>query len=346
MSNNPSVAICIPTYNQSQYLAKSVISACQQTYPDVEVWVADDASTDDTSQVMASLCEQYPQLRYHRQPQNLGIVGNNTWLLSQPQTEFIVRLDSDDLLRPYYVATLVALMQQYPDAGFAHSAVKEIDQHDNHRAVRRVFRTDAYQDAETALKASMTNYRVAANICMFRAAVLKELNYYEGRPEYTEDYDLSVRLADAGYGNVYCPEILSSYRVWTDAKGVRPRRKIIQLEGLTRIFEESMIPAFERRGWSVRPIHRHRQWLARRHAPSCFSPYFSQAEQNQLIELLKGLGDSLGLRLRIAAIRLGLGPFFHWQRETDLALRGCAKSWLSKLNKPDSIAPSTKATHV
>lgn len=341
MTNFPSVAVCIPTYNQSQYLAKSVISACQQTYPDVQVWVADDASTDDTPQVMAELCEQYPQLRYHRQPQNLGIVGNNTWLLSQPQTELIVRLDSDDLLRPHYVETLVALMQQYPNAGYAHSAVQEIDEHDRDRTVRRVFRTEEFQDADTALRASMTNYRVAANICMFRAAVLKELNYYEGRPEYTEDYDLSVRLADAGYGNIYCPEILSSYRVWTDTKGVRPRRKAIQLEGLTRIYEESLIPAFQRRGWSIRPIQRHRQWMARRHAPSCFSSYFTPAEQAQLVELLKKLGDSFGLRLRIAAIRLGFGPFFHWQRETDLALKGAIKGWLNKLRHSKRV----NATH-
>ncbi|PSN14660.1 glycosyl transferase [filamentous cyanobacterium CCT1] len=343
MTDYSSVAICIPTYNQSQYLAKSVISACQQTYPDVQVWVADDASTDDTPQVMEKLCQQYPQIRYHRQPQNMGIVGNNTWLLSQPQTDFIVRLDSDDLLRPHYVETLIALMQRYPNAGYAHSAVQEIDEHDRDRAVRRVFRTEEFQDAETALRASMTNYRVAANICMFRAEVLRELNYYKGRPEYTEDYDLSVRLADAGYGNVYCSEILSSYRVWTDSKGVRPRRKAIQLEGLTRIYEESLIPAFERRGWSIRPIQNHRRWLARRHAPSCFSPYFTQAEQAQLVELLKGLGDSFGLRLCIAAIRLGLGPFFRWQREADLALKGIAKGWLNKLRAPSDIKSASQA---
>jgi glycosyltransferase involved in cell wall biosynthesis len=110
MQEKPSVAICIPTYNQAQYLPESVGSACRQNYENVEVWVSDDASTDDTPQVMAQLCQQFPQVRYYRQPKNMGIAGNNTWLMSQPTTEFIIRLDSDDVLKPHYVQTLVALL--------------------------------------------------------------------------------------------------------------------------------------------------------------------------------------------------------------------------------------------
>lgn len=93
------VAICIPTYNQAKYLLESVSSACGQTHPNVEVWVSDDASTDHTPQIMAEL-SHLPQVRYHRHPHNLGIAANNNWLLSQPKTEFIVRLDSDDILSP------------------------------------------------------------------------------------------------------------------------------------------------------------------------------------------------------------------------------------------------------
>ncbi|NEP29786.1 glycosyltransferase family 2 protein, partial [Moorena sp. SIO3I6] len=80
MQDMKPVAICIPTYNQAQYLWESVGSACGQTYPNVEVWVSDDASTDETPEVMAQLCQQFPQVRYYRQPKNLGMAANNNWV--------------------------------------------------------------------------------------------------------------------------------------------------------------------------------------------------------------------------------------------------------------------------
>jgi glycosyltransferase involved in cell wall biosynthesis len=331
MQKQASVAVCIPTFNQAQYLLDSVGSACHQTYPNVEVWVSDDASTDETSEVMTELCQQFPQVHYHRQQKNLGIAGNNTWLLSQPKTKFIVRLDSDDVLMPHYVETVVALMEKFPDAGYTHTAVQEISEHGENRSVRRVSRKEVFQDAQKALQASVSGYRVAANICMFRSKVLRELNVYEGRPEFVEDYDLSVRIADAGYGNIYIDEILACYRVWTDAKKARSKRKHLQLQGYIRIFEESLLPAFQRRGWDTRVIDEQRQKFAILHSAYCFLPIYNQSERTELVALLKELGDSPALRLRLLALSWGLAPFFEWQHATELKLKGIVKGWLSKL---------------
>ncbi len=330
MQNLPTVAICIPTFNQANYLAIAVNSACSQTYPNIEVWVSDDASTDETADVMDQLVQKFPQLHYYRQPQNLGIAANNNWLLRQPKTaEFIVRLDSDDVLSPTYVETLLALMTQYPQAGYAHSAVQEINENRAETSVRRVARKSEFQTADIALKASVSGYRVAANICMFRSAALCKLNFYENRPNYTEDYDLSVRMANAGYGNVYSEKILSYYRVWTDAQNTRPRRKELELKGLIRVFNESLTPSFQARGWSLEPVIHNRRRLALIHAASCYAPWFTDEEKSNLTTLLKELGNSPALQLRLIALRLGFAPLFQWWQKTDLRLRGIIKGWLS-----------------
>jgi glycosyltransferase involved in cell wall biosynthesis len=343
MQELPSVAVCIPTFNQAQYLVHSVGSACNQTYPNIEVWVADDASTDETPEVMTQLCQQFPQLHYYRQPQNLGIAGNNTWLLNQPKTEFIVRLDSDDVLKPNYVETLVTLLQKYPEAGYAHNAVQEINEYGENRSVRRISRKQEFQNAEDALQASVSGYRVAANICMFRSNVLQKLRFYEGRPEFVEDYDLSVRIADAGYGNVYINDILACYRVWSDVKKARSKRKNLQLKGYIRIFEESLLPAFERRGWDTKVIAQQRCKFAIIHSAYCFLPIFNQAERAELVGLLKKLGDSPALRLRLLALSWGLAPIFEWQHHTELKLKGIVKGWLSKLTT-DSTAKTAQTS--
>lgn len=313
MQELASVAICVPTFNQAQYLPESVGSACSQTYPNVEVWVSDDASTDDTSKVMAQLCQQFSQVRYYRQLQNLGIAANNTWLLSQPKTEFIIRLDSDDILAPHHIETLLALLQKYPQAGYAHAAVHLIDASSKKIRVKRLVRQEEFYNADKALRKAVSGYRVAANICIFRAKALQELNFYDGRPNYTEDYDLSVRMADAGYGNVYSSEILASYRVWTDPGKIRPKRINIELQGVIRIYEESLLPAFQRRGWNTELIYRHRRQMAVKFAIWLDSPIFNEVERAELLLLLKELGDSPILQLRIALLSWGFGSFFKWQ---------------------------------
>jgi cellulose synthase/poly-beta-1,6-N-acetylglucosamine synthase-like glycosyltransferase len=63
-SKSLSVAICIGTYNQAQYLKSSVESALAQTHPIEEIWVSDDCSTDNTSEVMAEICRRHPKIQY------------------------------------------------------------------------------------------------------------------------------------------------------------------------------------------------------------------------------------------------------------------------------------------
>jgi glycosyltransferase involved in cell wall biosynthesis len=331
MSKLSSVAICIPTYNQAQYLVHSVESACSQTYPNVEVWVSDNASTDQTSKVMAQLCEKFPQVRYHRHPENMGMLTNGNWVLSQPDAEFVVRLDSDDSVDPLYVETLVALMQKYPEAGWAHVATHEIDEYGQKRCFRRVARKKEFQNADEALWASVSGLRTASSIFMFKANALREVGFYgDGDLKYSEDYNLAVKMADAGYGNVYSDALLAEYRVWHDANQVRPKRKGDQLQAYIFIYRKTLYDAFQKRGWDTKLIERFRKKMARIHAAACFSPIFTKEEQTKLIALLKELGDSPALRLRLLALSWGFAPFFSWQLDTSLKLKGMVKDFLSR----------------
>jgi len=326
------VAICIPTYNQSHYLARSIASAFAQDYASIEVWVSDDASTDGTAAELERIARVYPDLRYFRQPVNLRISGNNNSLLAKPETDFIVRLDSDDILEPSYVRSLLPLMLEHKNAGYGHAAIQLIDKCDRPISIARVARGTGYRTADDALREAVGAYRVAANVIMFRADALRRLNYYRDL-DYGEDYDLAVRMADAGYGNVYCDKVLARYRVWSDVGGVRVKRKATQLRGYVRLFEESLQPAFERRGWDVEPLRRKRQSLALRHAPACFEPQFDGRDRRELSALILKLSGENNFRLqcRLFALAIGLRPLFDLQRGVDSKLRSFVKTMLSRL---------------
>ena len=271
-------------------------------------------------------------MRYFVQPQNLNISANNTWLLAQPKTDFVIRLDSDDIMEPQYVETLLALMVANPTAGYAHTAVRVIDEEGTPLSVTRVARPTGFRSSDAALRDAVTGYRVAANIVMFRAEPLHRLDFYRGRPDFVEDYDLSVRMADAGYGNVYCDEILARYRVWTDPKRARSKRKGLQLRGYVRIFDEAFAPAFARRRWKTTSLWRERRKLAVHHAAECFAPQYTPAEREELTTLLWQLSGSpaLALSMRLLALRLGLRSFFESEQASRKRLKRFAKATLHK----------------
>ena len=336
------VAICIPTYNQSQFLRDSVGSCFAQTYRDAQgnapqVWVGDDASVDETARVLAELQRAYPALRVHRQAHNLGIVGNNNWLLSQPQTEFICRLDSDDVLCPDYIAVMVELLRQNARAGYAHAAIEQIDEGGAPMRLRLLNRAGGFQSADEALRAAASGYRVAANICTFRRAALHEGGFYQAGMKFCEDWNLSVRLADRGWGNVYSDQVLAKYRVWEDAKQVRPRRKLAEVAGFLWVFERELQPAWRRRGWNVAPLCKSRRAIALSHASVLDSPLFTPAQRQKLSRLLRQLGDSPRLRVRLRALRAGYGPLLRWQMSAKDAARDRAKSVLNaRRQKPSN----------
>jgi glycosyltransferase involved in cell wall biosynthesis len=327
----PSVAICIPTYNQADFLRGAVESALRQDYRGpLEIWVADDASTDHTAAVLAELAARHEALELIRQPVNVGIAANVSALMRGPESELLVRLDSDDELLPSFVSRLVALMAANPDAGYGHTAITQIDRAGRPEAERRLARSSGHQAAEPALRASLAGYRTVANVLIFRRRALEQLDFYSGRPEFVEDYDLSVRMADAGYGNVYVDEPLARYRVWEDEGGSRSRRKALQLDGYLRIFDEVIEPAWRRRGWALRPVRRRRRRLAAHHCAHCFGPQYTPAERAHLVSLLERLGDGPGLRVRLGLCRLGLAP----RIERFAHARGRAKSALKAAIKP------------
>jgi glycosyltransferase involved in cell wall biosynthesis len=330
----PEIAVCIPTYNQAPFVARAVESALRQNgFPDVQVWVSDDASTDDTPNVMAALCARDPRVRYHRHERNRGIAENASWVLEQPAAEIVVRLDSDDVLLPDYVRVLHDRLITYPGAGYAHSAVEVIDGQGAVQSVSHMFRTHEYVDGDTALRESLKGYKTVANILMFRAEALRRANYYHGRPDFAEDYDLSVRLADLGYGNVFVNDVLAQYRVWGDAQGMRHHRKAEHLRGLTQLFHRSFVAAYERRRWNLAEVRRARTRVAVRFATAIFMPWISRDERLELVPLLYGLDDGTRVRWRVFLLRLGFAPVFAAAARADTWVRRVVKNLLAMLRR-------------
>lgn len=301
------VSVCIPTYNQAQYLALAVRSAYNQTVAPSEIIIQDDCSTDNTAEILQELAKEIAVLKIIRQPKNVGISKNTDECLRRATGEFIVRLDSDDLLTPSYIEKLSALLVSHPEAAYAHGAIQEIDQHGSYLRQRLLIRPSGFQKSEDALLASKKGYRVAANIIMFRRAALEAVNYNTGRPNSAEDFHLSAALAAAGFGNIYLDEILAFYRVWSDAGKMRQRRKMLEIDGVRKVFEEVLEPAYQKRGWNTTQLYKERANFAGALSDCLGSDVYTAQEKSELAEALNQLSSSKRAQLFAWAHMNGFG---------------------------------------
>src|SRR5437899_12562971 len=96
----PSVSICIPTYNGAAHLAPCLESALNQTWTDFELLIVDDASSDDTVAITEACAARDRRVRVARNPRNLGLVGNWNRCLELAKGTWIKFLFQDDLLSP------------------------------------------------------------------------------------------------------------------------------------------------------------------------------------------------------------------------------------------------------
>ena len=105
----PSVTAIVPNYNHARYLRERIDSILAQTYPHLEVLLLDDASTDESREVIAEYCEQYPdRVRAIVNEQNSGNVFKQ-WRrgLEATKTELVWICESDDFCEPDFLENLV-----------------------------------------------------------------------------------------------------------------------------------------------------------------------------------------------------------------------------------------------
>ncbi len=130
---SPRVSICIPTYQYARYLPQAIESVQQQTLEDFELIILDDASTDETREVLEGFAAQDSRLEWRVHPCNLGMVENWNACLALARAPYVKFLMADDYLKePDALETLVGLLEKNPNAVLAGSSRELVDA-DGHR---------------------------------------------------------------------------------------------------------------------------------------------------------------------------------------------------------------------
>lgn len=117
----PLVSICIPTFNGQDYIHEAMTSAVDQTYPNLEIVVSDDQSSDDTVEIINSFKEKtnIPIHIYNHNPQGIGANWNHC--VQKASGDFIKFLFQDDVLHPSCIELMMIMMLSDDQIGLVYS---------------------------------------------------------------------------------------------------------------------------------------------------------------------------------------------------------------------------------
>jgi glycosyltransferase involved in cell wall biosynthesis len=194
------VSVVIPCYNQAEHIRNVVAAILNQSHPPDEIIVVDDASTDNSVDILHELPVE---LICHAQNQGPGIARNTG--LHAAEGEFIVYVDADAYAEHQMIAALLNAYHHPQSKTLAGVTGRGIEIHienvyDRWRAIH------AKQDFGPNIR---DNVPFLFGLCMsFRREILLEIGGFD--PFFPtnagEDYDIGFRLKKAGYWLRYTPE--------------------------------------------------------------------------------------------------------------------------------------------
>lgn len=189
------VSVIIPTYNSVSTLARAIRSVLAQTRSVDEIIVVDDGSTDDTRRLVT---EQFPQVRYHFQP-NAGLAATRNAGARLAQGSLLALLDSDDEWVPTKLQRQLEVLAERPDLSGVgcHRLRVKVTAEGEELWRRPSKRADGGLDDITFAEEMLGN-RICGATMIIRREVFERSGGYDPSLRVSEDLDLWLRLLGAG----------------------------------------------------------------------------------------------------------------------------------------------------
>lgn len=197
--NGPRVSVIMPMYNAAETVTAAIESILNQTFENLEFIVIDDGSTDHSADIVNKLARRDRRIKLVRQPHN-GFVESLVIATELAQAPFIARMDADDISISKRIETQVATLENHPETAVLGSMVEIIADQPLQSGMKRY---------ETWINGLLTHEQISRELfiesplphpsVILRTDALHAVGGYRVHPVWPEDYDLWMRLWQAGY---------------------------------------------------------------------------------------------------------------------------------------------------
>ena len=126
VNERPFVSICVPTYNAEETIRETLFSIIHQTYPNLEILIVDNFSTDRTLEIVSQF--QDVRIVIHRNAKNIGGEENFTRCMNLARGQYTAIYHADDVYAPIMVEKQVAYLEKHPASGAVFTNATYIDE--------------------------------------------------------------------------------------------------------------------------------------------------------------------------------------------------------------------------
>ncbi len=221
----PLVSIIIPVLNGEKFIREAITSSLEQTYPNLEIIVIDDGSTDDTFLILRDYeADNKIKLLFHDGHRNLGVSRSRKLGIDKAEGKFIALLDADDVYVPTKISTQVDILSQYSSVVLCHTNVDFIGQTEDFPRDQDYFRLSdkTYEYSYPAQDFFLQRQPICNSTTIVRTDVLRKLPFSSPQLFQYEDWLMCIL---AGYKGrfLYLPDKLTKYRCHSDASTFKVR---------------------------------------------------------------------------------------------------------------------------
>jgi len=212
----PRVSVIIPNWNGARFLPTCLSSLARQTYHDFEIIVVDNASTDDSRELLA---REFPNVRVLPLDRNRFFAGAVNAGIRATQSEIIVLLNNDTEAEPNWLKELLRALDANPNAGMAATKLRLFDQREKLHSAGDFYRADGIPGNRGVWEIDRGQYDdpnaeprlfgVCGGACAYRRAMLDVIGLFDEDLKFNcEDVDLNWRARLAGYECVFAPRAI------------------------------------------------------------------------------------------------------------------------------------------
>ncbi len=225
LPEEPLVSVVIPNWNGAHHLPTCLDALRAQTYPRLEVIVADNASTDGSLELLA---ERYAEVRVIALRENRGFTGACNAGMEAARGEIVVLLNNDTEVDPRWAEALVDAFKRHPEVGLVASKMLLFDQRDRFHTAGDLYRVDGRPLNRGVWERDRGQYdreeyvfSACGGSAAYRRAMLDDIGLLDDDFFFScEDVDLGWRAQLAGYRCLYTPRAVVYHHLAATGGGV------------------------------------------------------------------------------------------------------------------------------
>lgn len=222
---NYRISVLMGIYNCAPTLPEALDSLLAQTYQGFKVIMCDDGSKDDTYEVAKSYADRYENFILIRNPKNMGLNYTLNHCLEYADTEYVARMDGDDLSLPTRFEKEINFLDAHPEYAVVSAPMIYFDEEGE-------FGRGSVKEGEAPKETLNYGAPFCHAPCMARTHVFNEVGGYSVHPRLlrVEDYHLWMKIYAAGYKGYNLGEHL--YAMRDDRNAVARRTVSARMNGI------------------------------------------------------------------------------------------------------------------